>query len=39
MFYIIDQWGKKIREYHTREDAEQFMATWRGGRVDIVAED
>lgn len=30
MFYVVDQWGKRIREFDNREDAEQFCERWNG---------
>lgn len=28
MYYVVDQWGKTIREFNDREDANQFCESW-----------
>lgn len=28
MYYVVDQWGKTIREFNDREDANQFCERW-----------
>lgn len=31
MFYVVDQWGRRIREFNTREDADAFCDKWNAG--------
>lgn len=28
MFYVVDRWGQRIREFNDRESAEQFCEKW-----------
>ena len=31
MFYVVNQWGQRIREFSTRDEAEQFCEKWNRG--------